>query len=140
MGIVGHGIFQARRDGRWVDLASDVDPCDDPANDWLESRQPHRGLPPDLDVFDNGWHPTADPALQVLGKRGWPAGKSPPSTYVICLDGHVQSWLHADEILAGAVAEIAEWQAILDERRKYDADAGADMLTIVPTSSRRWRA
>lgn len=29
------------------------------------------------------------------------------------------------------MAEIAEWQAILDERRKYDADAGADMLTIV---------
>ena len=131
MGIVGHGIFQARREDGWADIASDVDPCDDPVNYWLESCQPYRGLPPDLDVFDDGWHPIADFALQVPGKRGWPAGKSPPSAYAICLDGHVQSWLHADEMLAGAPDEIAKWEAILDEHRKYDAEAGADTLTIV---------
>jgi hypothetical protein len=110
MGLVGTGIFQARRDGRWEDVVSEIDACDAPVIYWLE-KQPERGFPPDFEVEGEGRHPISDGNLRPPRYRGERYLKGHPLHGVIHLGEHVQSWLTGDEMLAAVDADLVGWRS-----------------------------
>ncbi len=117
MGLIATGIFQARRDGCWVDVVSEVDPGDVSVAYWLDIFRPPRGLPADFEVVD-GWHPIDRAELRPRWDDR-PYVRGHPLLGHLCFDDHVQSWLHGDEILAGRRHAIA-WRFNVDEDRLPD--------------------
>ncbi len=108
MGLIGTGIFQARRDGRWVDVVSEIDPCAAPVNAWPEQYRTPCGFPADFEVVDEEWHPIDGADLRRPLDRGRPYPKGHPTFGRLC-PGEAPSWLHADEMLAGVRNAVAWW-------------------------------
>lgn len=134
MGCDVHGIWQTKRDGKWVDVESTWD------QDrhyflfsWLaDVRNGHgfagiptytpikpiaqpRGYPADFEVEDDS-HPVADKA--VMGRRadyGEP-GEAP----AMWMGDHTHSWLTADEILATPAPDKV-WRTGVIERATFEA-------------------
>ncbi len=114
MGLIGNGIFQARRDGRWVDVVSETDPGDVSVISWLDVFRPARGLPADFEFVDGEWHPIDRVELRPPRDRQRPYVQGHPRLGHICLGDTMNSWLHGDELLAGRRHAMA-WMLDLDE-------------------------
>ena len=126
MGLVGTGIFQARRDGHWVGVVSEVDPGDVSVCCWLDIFRPPRGFPADFEIVDGECHPIDRAALRPSWDRR-PFVQGDPSLGHLCLDEHFKSWLHRDEILAGRRHAMA-WTLGVDETALPDDVIAEDVL------------
>ena len=113
MGTDVHGIWQAKKDGKWVDIESKWDQdrhyflfawladvrngfgfAGVSTHDPIKPIAARRGLPPDFDGGEE--HPVHDVA--VMGRRAEYIEEGEPP--VMWLGDHSHSWLTADEILA----------------------------------------
>jgi len=134
MGCDIHGMFQAKKDGKWRDIPSTWD------QDrhyflfsWLAGvRNGHgfagvptytpitpisepRGLPEDFELVDED-HPVVDPAVLGLRAKWLEPGETPS----LWMGDHSHSWLSADEILATPAPDRV-WRTGVVERAFFDA-------------------
>jgi hypothetical protein len=119
--MVGSGIFQAKVNGRWVDLSSDIDPGEWPVNCWLEAQRPHRGWPADFEIVDGTRHPLTHDEVQLPEVQNSPLGIG--GTKSVVLGQHARSWLHACEILEASEAELAKLRAGAETMYEVQSDA-----------------
>ena len=117
MGTDVHGVWQAKKDGMWVDIESKWDQdrhyllfswladvrngfgfAGVPTYDPIKPIAERRGLPDDFQM-DDGMHYTTLEAIDP-GRREWAEEDKENGRYTAWLGSHSHSWLTADEILA----------------------------------------
>jgi hypothetical protein len=118
MGTDVHAVWQAKKDGKWVDIESTWDQdrhyflfawladvrngygfAGIPTHDAIKPIAPRRGLPEDFTVVDGEDHPVACIEAIDPRRREW-LDEDEKGNPVAWLGDHSHSWLTADEILA----------------------------------------
>ena len=140
MGCDVHGVWQAKKDGKWVDIESSWEQdrhyflfswlanvrngygfAGIPTYSPIKPIAEPRGIPKDFECDGDFIHPV--PRLEILGSRSEYHGKDEPLE--MWMGEHSHSWLTADEILAAPTPDKV-WQTGVVPREFFDAWDGVN--------------